>query len=201
MMTRKKIWSAVCVLLLSAGGLLGRELNVPYYYQGGSSWCWAGSAAMVGAYYQSPANRQANFKIWEAASYRNKSYDSGGTIWDIRAVLEEWLPSGAFIFNYPVSNNEKIKGIILERVSKGHPVIMGSSVGHHAFVIVGATAEHVYVNNPSSAMFALMVHGQYTWGEFFDKIDSSLWDFYIDGGLVYSESDLPFVGWGGGSFI
>ena len=128
------------------------QLDVPYYNQAGSDWCWAGSATMVAGYYVPPQYRSGdykNYKIWEAAAFLDKAYDDGGSLTDIKTVLGGWVAS--FDFNSEiVTNNDSIKSKIIERISLGHPVIFASidnEGGAHAFVVVGATSDYVYIND------------------------------------------------------
>ncbi len=175
---------------------LGRQLEVPYYYQADSGWCWAASTAMLLKYYGK------DIQPWEIAAAFHASKDADN---NADSITNDYLNKfyggdGAWKKeNFTIITNlmEKIR----ELIDNGKPVYLGRwKDGGHAVVVTGYDGvdanDHVFINDPSGKLVygeeekdpdrTKLVHFPMTWQDFEKK--TSLWLSlgYVD--IIYENN-------------
>jgi hypothetical protein len=122
-------------------------LNVPYYYQGSSSWCWAASLQGLLKYYG------RDWETWKIAETFGNDYDSGlmngeiaiGHVADFlqaQGFEDERTLLGWFDFN-------ELTGYLMYQISQGRPVWLGCNGMSHAILAVGFNSQGLLINDPS----------------------------------------------------
>jgi predicted outer membrane repeat protein len=175
------------------------QLQVPYYWQGDSGWCWAASAAMLAKYYVVAAPANVQIKPWWAAHYKSKGNSDGGNVFDVLDVLGQMDPGSNYSFDFLTTwfgFHEDLRDALISELNVGNPVLFNSwdnNVGFHSFVVVGydgsdMNTNHVFINDPSGALFHDDTNGRLsqvakTWVDFFSIIDQA-W-FNLNGTFVY----------------
>ena len=162
------------------GPPLPRQLQVPYFSQGDTGWCWAASMSMVLRYYG------YNQHPWQIAADRDKSPDKGLDrleVGDFEAYLEANFDGGdpdawerdTFYFIEPLVDR------LQEILVSGHPVWVaywGIPLVQNAHVIVitgfdgSADSDHVYVHDPGDDFAGPEpIQHALTWTDFKQKIE------------------------------
>ena len=125
-------WSADAFSILK--GL--KTLNVPYYYQGNTYYCWASSLSMFLKYYGFKVN------FWDLAEMNNEERLEGSGIMPL-LVMEAFLNKDEFNFGQVFADyssetkKDFLKEIIFNSISSNNPVWIGSTYAYHVTVITG----------------------------------------------------------------
>ena len=189
----------VFLAVISSTAYSVTQLEVPYYTQDGSGWCWATSLSMVLKYYGFEK------KPWEiaAASDFNKGFDVGPNLFgegDIQAYLEDHFNGGYsdawnFIMFWNWQNSD-IKNSIYNVISTGHPFYLNIHYADpstneqvaHAIVVTGCTGisddDFIIFHDPSGGFTGNaddVVYSKLTWNTFFDKLDFTFWFIKVYG--------------------
>lgn len=178
--------------------LAGTQLQVPYYHQGSSNWCWATSLSMVLSYYGETK------KPWQIAADLDMPLSEGlapqtVTSGNFERYLERDFNGGvvdawnqAAFYNY----FDNLKDAVIPALQSGNPVWLGSFARKHAIVVTGydgtANTDHVFVHDPNGTITgtASMINHQYTWTEFKDALDNSFWPVNGDASIVYRKTAI-----------
>ncbi|MHA1748671.1 MAG: DUF3472 domain-containing protein, partial [Promethearchaeota archaeon] len=140
------------------------KLSVPYYHQGMTNWCSLFSTSMLLKYFG------LNFRPWEIANHAIFKYSMiDGVRASIIPFLDDWdrlcsyiedvipahwsLISNIFITSIYVDEFDDLKNEIMKGINEGSPILIGSRKAEHAFLIVGANLDGVYIHDPSGVMF------------------------------------------------
>jgi peptidase C39-like protein/glucodextranase-like protein len=177
----------VFLTIISSTAYSGVELEVPYYTQDGSGWCWATSCAMMLEAYG------FRIKPWRIAADFDKAYDEGLS-WleyghEFHDYLENYFNDGfndAWNCDPFYFNDSSIKDKIVEVLSSGHPIWAVYYVElfpvpkPHAIVITGydglGDSDHIFVHDPSYSFAGIggdRVYGVCTWTDFFSKLNQN----------------------------
>jgi len=149
------------------------QLQVPYYDQAESLWCWATSASMLLEYYGYDA------KPWMVAADFDAPYDvkagQPGAI-GLEWYLEEEYDFGqsnawVYLADLLSANNDSIRETICDSLSYGHPVWLGAIERDHAVIVTGYDSSGPIIHDPDVPVGGVYRH--YSWSEFFDWLDSS----------------------------
>lgn len=133
-----------------------RILEVPYYDQGDTGYCWAACIAMLIKYYkgfQAPS-------VWEVAKFFNLGPDEGllGLRFYFSATLKTLVhmklgvsPSRGF-WSPRLSNGLK-NYLIKQVVQEGRPVMLILTSEGHAVVVVGYDGSNFVIHDPANGMY------------------------------------------------
>lgn len=178
-------------------------LDVPYYWQSSTMWCWSSSAAMVARYYvQNPAG-DVQIRPWWAAGDLDRAWDDGGSQADVRTVLARMAPVYDFTSDF-ITLHSTLKSTIMDNLDRGHPVILVTTLHRHDVVVTGYSGsgdnDNVYINDPSGYLFKDSANDRLcrvtnTWAEFFDIIDTA--GLFTVGKVIYANTSGSHSGWGG----
>lgn len=158
---------------LEARRLLASWLEVPYYNQDQTGWCWATSLAMLVEYYGGER------KPWQIAADFDKGTDTGlalGEIGSAEAYLDTYYGQGntdawqSDTFFSSIS----LKSMLQTVLDAGDPVWIGSTAAAHAVVVTGYLGDQVFINDPSGALSGdgtNVVQKAFTWSEFNSLLD------------------------------
>jgi len=135
-----------------------RELQVPFYYQPTSKWCWAASAAMLLEYYGGDWKPESVAADDHFNAGPNEGMSSWPGLWDFDTWdLESFLESNdggiSDAWDWSTANSgDGLKQYTINAIRDGHPVWVGSRAEGHALVITGFNGEAsdrtVYYNDP-----------------------------------------------------
>jgi len=198
--------SLVLLTVVSSTVCSANELEVPYYTQDGSGWCWATSLSMVLEFYG------YEIKPWRIAADFNKGFDIGPTLFgqdEIHYYLENLFNDGYsdawnFIAFWTSSN---LKSTIYSVISSGHPFYLNihytnpdtGNEAAHAIVITGCTGigdnDFITFHDPSGAFTGDaddVVYSSSTWDEFLNKLDFTF--LFIKAYGIHARPDklIPF---------
>ena len=124
-------------------------LEVPYYHQGETMWCWAAALTMLEGY------RSRATKIWELAAYFGVGPHDGLSLPAPRlnAYLSAQCP--ACKSEYKVFFRQgSVDAYIKAQLDQGRPVWLDIRAALHALVAVGYDADNVYVHEPYGSLIA-----------------------------------------------
>jgi hypothetical protein len=170
-----------------------QPLQVPYYNQGNTNWCWATSISMILRYYG------YDRKPWQIAADFDKGPEAGLRIFQLgafenyletyydRGVPDAWKSESFILDNNLVSRMHEV-------LAQGHPLWLYCSDAEHAVVATGfdgpADTDHVFINDPSGALTGYpLVQHQFTWSQFKNAIDTSFFSLFGDVTAVYAQTD------------
>ncbi|MDD5093673.1 MAG: C39 family peptidase [Dehalococcoidia bacterium] len=174
-----------------------RQLQVPYYNQADTSWCWATSLSMILEYYG------YDRKPWQIAADFDKGpdealngFDSLGLLGMIKVenYVETYYSAGmegAWELDCFRDNSSFVREIQMALAS-GHPVWVLFWDQSHVIVATGfdgvGPSDHVYVNDPSGWLTGWdTVQHQFTWSEFASLIDTKWSSPFGDVELLYAK--------------
>lgn len=179
--------SLVLLAVISSAICSASELEVPYYTQDGSGWCWATSLSMVLKYYGFEK------KPWEIAADFNRPIEDGVYGWEVSNIetyLEDHYNSG-YSDAWELQTfwlESSLKNKVFEVISGGHPVWMAISnwnweklqYSPHAIVFTGCTGtddtDDIIIHDPSGALTGSendVVYSSMSWNTFFSKIETN----------------------------
>jgi len=175
-------------------------LEVPFYPQESTNWCWAASTSMILKYYG------FNRKIWEIAADFDKPKDIGLSPYFVNGYknyLETYYGDGSNnCWNSEVFiDNNNFKNKLISILSSGIPVIVMSIDIKHAFIVTGYTGEEandfVYFHDSDNVFDKTQkerINMHLSWKDFMTFIDNSfsfLYDmkvFYPNAGHLQKNS-------------
>ncbi|MBI4371826.1 MAG: C39 family peptidase [Elusimicrobia bacterium] len=133
----------------SASGKKAGPLEVPYYHQGSTMWCWAAAMSMLEGYY----GRMT--KIWEPAAHFQMGPHEGLYLPAPRlsAYLREKCPACAAEYKIFYLQSS-LDAYVRSQLDQGRPVWVDLTSAVHAVVAVGYDADDIYVHDPSGALIA-----------------------------------------------
>jgi len=156
------------------------DMQVPYYNQGNTQWCWATSLSMVLRYYDFPDPSPP--KPWQIAGYFGLGPDERLSLKGYDAILE-YLES-----HYDGGAEDAWTGVTCDNIDQlvsrlqqvlpsGHPVWVDCMDEQHVIVVTGfdgvGESDHVYIHNPSTTITGKPpVRHTMTWAEFRSKVDT-----------------------------
>ena len=151
-----------------------RILDVPFYPQGNSYWCWAASSQMIFKYYGK------DIEAWEVARYFEMPPDDGPTLLRLGIGSYDRL-FGSFGLEIDDISGwaslDHFRTYLTKQIDRGHPLMVLVQNAIHAIVVVGYDASGVYVHDPSGFSI-LNAKGVNTAAELFPNLGRShfTWD-------------------------
>ncbi|WP_206082202.1 PKD domain-containing protein [Maribellus sediminis] len=156
------------------------KLDVPYYYQGNSYYCWASSMSMLLKYYN------INLKLWELAEIANESRIAGITAGGFYDILVNVLPyvnknygldlKSDLIDQYSNNWTEKI----INQLMNNNPIWLGVLNGFHTRVVNGFEYSDgvykYYVHDPHYSPF---FYDEWSQEELDENLSKGGWMVYL----------------------
>ena len=147
------------------------RLNVPYYDQGNSDWCWAASMSMILRFYG------VSKQPWEIAAEFGKGPQDGAhwlVDWNpITTYLEQ--ETGANWVCQPDPLDDVLKTDLVRQLRQGRPVLLIDPAGiGHAIVVTGfsgtSSSDCVFFNDPSGYLGHGKIAAQMGWDDFLSEL-------------------------------
>ena len=144
-------------------------LDVPFYPQGDSYWCWAASSQMMFKYYGK------DIEAWEVARYFEMPPDDGPTLLRLGIGSYDRLFESFGLEIDDISawvSLDHFRTYLIKQIDRGHPLMVLVQNAIHAIVVVGYDASGVYLHDPSGFSI-LNAKGVNTAAELFPNLGRS----------------------------
>lgn len=178
----------------------GKLLNVPYFYQGGTNWCWANSLAMILQYFGKGDH------AWNLASLLKADRSDG--LWDYdpleMALIKSYFLSKNLVLNVYTSvyDKDNLFQLISYSIDKQKtPIGIAfdpSNFRRHWIVVVGYKIEngnkYIYYLDPEASFSGINpARARYedTYDKFYNDHKKNIRLYYITGTLTPVASPKP----------